>query len=315
MTTVSIALATFNGEQHIPHQLTSFVRQDRLPDELVVCDDGSTDRTLELVQEFADMAPFRVSVHRNSARLGYSQNFSKAMSLCQGDIILLSDQDDIWFANKVMKIVEEHEVQHSLVYVHRLVLSSSIGKDSYTSLGDTGSIRLTKGCATAVSSELLTVALPVPRSWAHDVWIHALGHRLDSRTVIDEPLQIYRIHLSQTSGVLPSKDRILKLPRKLAARSVSASGPLLAQRLEMMEDLLDRLQCLSLEEPVCKLNSLEGAQREVGRELSAIRARLDIVELPTFRDRLFAILRSCRHLFPYDYKDPLEIARDLLFAR
>jgi len=94
-------MATFNGEKYILQQLESIARQTLLPTELVVTDDGSTDATLTILEEFAGNAPFPVKVVRNLTRLGYADNFLKAASLCQGDLIAFCDQDDIWMEEKL----------------------------------------------------------------------------------------------------------------------------------------------------------------------------------------------------------------------
>ncbi len=101
---ISIALATFNGAQFLKEQLESLVEQTFLPAELVVTDDGSTDETLAILEWFADVAPFPVSVHRNEHRLGYGINFLKAASLCSGDVIAFADQDDVWLPAKLERL-------------------------------------------------------------------------------------------------------------------------------------------------------------------------------------------------------------------
>lgn len=108
---ISIAMATYNGEQFIAEQLESIARQSRLPDELVVSDDGSSDSTVEIVRQFASRAPFDVVVLRNQEHIanpepwfrGYTDNFFRAMRACTGDLIALCDQDDVWHADKLMK--------------------------------------------------------------------------------------------------------------------------------------------------------------------------------------------------------------------
>ncbi len=92
---ISIAMCTYNGARFLPEQLASFAAQERLPDELVVCDDGSTDATMEILQDFAATALFEVRVERNPQNLGFVRNFEKTLSLCTGDIVFLSDQDDV----------------------------------------------------------------------------------------------------------------------------------------------------------------------------------------------------------------------------
>lgn len=102
----SIALCTFNGQRYLPAQLDSFLAQTRPPDELIVCDDGSTDDTPRLVEAYAAQAPFPVRFHRNAVNLGVVQNFGQAIDRCQGDWIFLSDQDDLWMPEKLARFDE-----------------------------------------------------------------------------------------------------------------------------------------------------------------------------------------------------------------
>ncbi len=104
---ISIALCTYNGERFLNQQLASMAQQTRLPDELVVCDDRSTDRTLTMVREFAASAPYPVRIFQNEQNLGFAANFERAIRLCQGNLIALSDQDDIWYPIRLQR--SEHE--------------------------------------------------------------------------------------------------------------------------------------------------------------------------------------------------------------
>jgi glycosyltransferase involved in cell wall biosynthesis len=98
---ISIALATYNGEAHIWDQLDSLANQTCLPQELIVCDDGSVDRTLYWVEKFAEIAPFPVHIYRNEKPLGQAHSFLQAASLCEGDLIAFCDQDDVWLPEKL----------------------------------------------------------------------------------------------------------------------------------------------------------------------------------------------------------------------
>ncbi len=102
---VSVAMCTYNGAKYIQEQLDSIAAQSRLPDELVVCDDRSSDNTIEIVKSFGSKVPFSVSLYLNEENLGIIKNFEKAISLCTGNIIALSDQDDVWKPNKIEKIL------------------------------------------------------------------------------------------------------------------------------------------------------------------------------------------------------------------
>src|SRR5262252_4893004 len=98
---VSIALCTSNGQTYLKDQLESYLNQSRLPDELVVCDDVSSDNTVKILEEFAGSAPFPVLIRRNDKQLGYVKNFERCVLECSGDIIFFSDQDDVWNSQKI----------------------------------------------------------------------------------------------------------------------------------------------------------------------------------------------------------------------
>ena len=97
----SVALATYNGEAHLDEQLASIASQTHPPAELVVSDDGSTDGTLDVLQQFAETAPFPVHIYRNERTLGYRDNFLKAAQLTSSPWIAFSDQDDVWLEGKL----------------------------------------------------------------------------------------------------------------------------------------------------------------------------------------------------------------------
>src|SRR6186997_149500 len=101
---VSIAMCTCNGERFLAEQLDSILAQSRPPDEIVICDDASTDGTWALLTTFAPKAPCPVTLRRNDTRLGVIGNFSQAMTLATGDAIALADQDDVWHPMKLEKL-------------------------------------------------------------------------------------------------------------------------------------------------------------------------------------------------------------------
>lgn len=123
----SIAMATFNGEAYIREQLNSLAGQSLLPYELVVCDDGSSDRTLDILQEFEKEALFPVRIYRNPSRLGFADNFLQAASKCSGEWVAFCDQDDIWFSEKLVTVNEaiEHSSASDLMLVTHSVQMAS----------------------------------------------------------------------------------------------------------------------------------------------------------------------------------------------
>lgn len=102
---LSVALCTFNGEKHISEQLESVLCQQMPIDEIIICDDGSSDKTLEIIADFQKSNP-SIKLFENPENLGVIKNFEKAINLCSNGIVFLCDQDDIWFPDKTIKIVE-----------------------------------------------------------------------------------------------------------------------------------------------------------------------------------------------------------------
>ena len=101
---ISIAMATYNGAKFLREQLDSIAAQTLPPYELVICDDGSTDSTLAIAREFAKEVNFPVRIYLNEHNLGFADNFLKAASLCEGDWIAFSDQDDVWLPHKLATV-------------------------------------------------------------------------------------------------------------------------------------------------------------------------------------------------------------------
>lgn len=203
---VSIAMATYNGGPFVEEQLRSFAAQTRPPDELVVCDDGSTDGTPELIENAAAAMPFQTRVVRNQSRLGYSANFEKAVSLCSGDVVFLSDQDDSWFPEKIDYVLRElQSAKAALVTVNDQIIADGelrpIGK---TIFGNTRRLgyaddNLIAGCCTAIRREFLALILPFPSGIAYDTWLGQMAHFLGAVRLIERPLQLYRRHGGNTS--------------------------------------------------------------------------------------------------------------------
>ena len=107
----SVAMCTCNGAAFLGEQLESIAAGERLPDEMVVCDDRSTDGTTAILRRFSERAPFPVRLTRNEHRLGSCRNFAKAIGQCRGRLILLADQDDVWAPGKLRRLTETMDEQ------------------------------------------------------------------------------------------------------------------------------------------------------------------------------------------------------------
>lgn len=204
---ISIAMATYNGARYLREQLDSFAAQHLLPDELVVCDDCSTDQTVAILNEFAATAPFAVQVHTNPRNLGYIANFGRALSLTTGDLIFLSDQDDVWQAEKLAVFERKAAAEPATLYFacDSQLCDGALNpgvrlSENFRRIGarpETGAA----GSCTAIRRELLGLVLPMPDiDFPHDKWITALACAIGRWTYIDRPLQLFRRHGGNTSS-------------------------------------------------------------------------------------------------------------------
>jgi glycosyltransferase involved in cell wall biosynthesis len=226
---ISIAMCTWNGEAYLREQLASFSLQTRTPDELIVCDDNSTDDTVSIVTDFAATAPFPVQLHLNEQNLGSTKNFERAITLCDGDVIALADQDDVWLPEKLQRIEDcfEREPGTGLVFTDAEVVDENLKPLGYRLWQSVGfgeaERRLVRngrvldvllpgwtvtGATMAFRTQFRNLVLEIPTDLAliHDGWIALLIASVADVTFIDEPLIKYRQHARQQIGAKERKD-------------------------------------------------------------------------------------------------------------
>lgn len=228
---ISIAMATYNGAKYLQEQLDSFAAQTLLPDELIVCDDGSTDRTLEIIEEFSRTVAFSVRVYRNETRLGYAANFGRAMSLCSGDVVFLSDQDDYWFRNKIEFVCAVfHANPNTWVVINDAeITDESLELTGLSTLGQMHTAGLNadhhiNGCCSAYRQRILPILLPIPAAThSHDQWLHLLGSSFACREVTTQCLQYYRRHGNNTTGYITSST-LPATPFKLLRQTLTSKN-------------------------------------------------------------------------------------------
>jgi hypothetical protein len=257
-TKVSIALCTFNGAHFLAEQLASYAAQETPPDEIVACDDGSTDGTLAVLGNFAATAPFPVHVHVNEARLGVAANFSKAIGLCLGDVVALSDQDDVWRADKLRRIVAELDrcPNIGMVFTDAVAIDergTSIGYRLWEAvlftsaeqrMADQGYLLevllrhyVVTGATLAFRAKYRDLLLPIPPNALHDAWIALLIAAISGGSALAEPLIGYRQHATQTSG----GERVLGLAAQ-AGRARQQTEDVLEGTAARFELVHERLQ-------------------------------------------------------------------------
>jgi len=220
---LSVAVCTLNGASYLQEQLNSIIAQSRLPDELVICDDRSEDETLDIIKVFASAAPFPVRVFANQERLGLIKNFEKAIRLCNGEIIALSDQDDVWQPEKLKRL---EQALLSAPDVGLVFSDADVVDEHLTPLGSrlwdfwftpqkrrsvmngraVGAVlrgNFVTGATMAFKAKFKEAILPIPTGTPliHDGWIALVIAVLAELAFIDEPLILYRQHRKQFIGV------------------------------------------------------------------------------------------------------------------
>lgn len=295
---VSIALATFNGSKYIKKQLESFAAQSTLPSELIICDDGSTDDTVEIISKFKKTAPFIIKIIQNAENLGHVQNFAKAMALCSGDIVFLSDQDDMWFPNKIETVIQVFQqnpncwvVIHDGELTDGQLVPSGQTKMSQIRRGYGIAERVSTGALSAIRRDLLKFALPIPSGIiAHDTWLHQLASLLTGRRVIlEQSLQYIRRHDENTSSWIVNNDRKLSRLDVIRAQAKTAPASDYTDRLALNTGLTNAVkQMYSVQNEPSDLDAALRAKTRLASERKAIYSRQALLEHSSFKRKLYA---------------------------
>lgn len=209
---VSVCIATYNGEKFIKQQLESILCQLSDHDEVVVSDDGSTDRTVEIIKSFNDN---RIKLLTDYFFHSPIYNFENAIKYAKGDFIFLSDQDDIWLPGRVDKTVNILKIgKVDCVVCNRIEIDAD---------GQTNGIPVLKedftkstflnvlwhnpftGCCMAFNRALIKTALPFPPKLPmHDIWLGLLAFSKRRIAFISEPLIGYRRHDGNVTQLVSS---------------------------------------------------------------------------------------------------------------
>lgn len=206
---ISVCLATYNGEKYIKEQVKSILYQLSDTDELIISDDISTDSTVAIINSFNDA---RIKVNINEKKLGVSANFNSALLKASGDIIFLSDQDDIWLESKVSTSLFHLETYDLIVTNCKVIDKNNITiHESYFDVVNSGKGLIKNlyrstylGCCLAFNKKVLKAILPIPKNLMmyHDWWIGFIAEQNFKVYFLNKPLLLYRRHNSTTSPTL-----------------------------------------------------------------------------------------------------------------
>lgn len=259
---ISVAMATFNGALYVEEQVASILRGARVPDEIVIADDASTDETLTLARRaFRDNSTSGTTLRvlEGAQALGVAANFERAILSCEGDLIALSDQDDIWHEDRLAAAIPSFEKNAGLALQHsdaRLVdsagepLGVSLLEALTVSPGERRALRdgnafpayirrnLATGATVLMRRDLARLATPFPAGWVHDEWLAIVAAAAGSIELIESQLIDYRQHSDNQIGVKPPTlgyrvSRMLE-PRNDRFERLAQRSRVLADRLRQL---------------------------------------------------------------------------------
>lgn len=252
---ISVAMATYNGERYLSKQLESICNQTKKVDDVVIVDDCSTDGTVEMIHKYMEQySQCNIRFFANEENLGYKRNFRKAMSLCEGDIIFLCDQDDIWRENKVealAEILESNEnialVSSSFIQIDSDGKEVSDNKSAYVRRMKEGELvsvpledlifhNVSQGCAMAFRKEMKDMYLKhFVEDLPHD-WVLNVVAAMDKKCYyLNSPMFYYRIHDKNTIGL--NEGLTLNRKNSLAVRTHDAK-----QAVKVL-NLMEKIDC------------------------------------------------------------------------
>lgn len=261
---VSIALCTYNGERFLGEQLDSLLAQTHQSLEIVAVDDSSQDRTIDILQRYAQRDR-RIRIFQTPRNVGYRRNFEIAMLLCHGDFIALCDQDDIWSPNKLHHLLQRIGTAPMIYSNSELV--DEVGNRLGIRMSDKlplGAIddplaftfsNCVSGHSLLIRRDLLHNALPLPDGLFHDWWLAFVAASRGGIVYCDAALVRYRQHSSTITDVRGAR----RLPRTRSDISCKAdSRSVIERRVALLAAFSVDADRLLLEQLLTLLRAREG---------------------------------------------------------
>ena len=205
--TISIAIATYNGEKYLAEQLDSILQQTYPASEIIIIDDCSSDNTVDILQKYANQYP-QIKLHQNEANLGACLSFAKAIRLCNGDYIALADQDDVWLPKKLTTLLDnigDSLLIHSDAFIvdenlNILANTFSKGVMNQTNFIDYLFANNVTGCTCMFTRALISESFPMPEFYMHDHYLAIAASYLGTIKYHTQPLIYYRQHTANQIG-------------------------------------------------------------------------------------------------------------------
>lgn len=218
MSNISVAMATYNGEKFISQQLESIINQTVIPDEIIVCDDNSSDKSIEIINKILGNTNINYKIIRHDVNKGLVRSFRDAIDMSTGDIVFLCDQDDVWIQDKIEKVVSSFDEKDCVLAISNAYLTDdNLVKQSMTLwdlLSFNGVAMINKkniyaemlkrniftGMCMAFRKDFWVKVSECPRCMIHDEWIAWNAINEGKIRFISEPLVLYRQHHNNVVG-------------------------------------------------------------------------------------------------------------------
>lgn len=219
-----IVLATYNGEKYLAQQIDSIRANSAYQDHIsrfIICDDHSTDSTKAIVLQYQAIDE-RIEWHVNTTgKTGPNANFSYGLSLSNAPLVMLSDQDDVWHEEKIVRTRSAIRListsTPALIFTDKRIVDEQLNlicqsyfelkkipKSWHNSLANLMQQNVASGCTCIINRALMDVAMPIPdQAYMHDWWLAIVAKRFGHLELIDAPLIDYRQHGGNSIGAKP----------------------------------------------------------------------------------------------------------------
>lgn len=282
---ISIALCTYNGAKYLIQQLESLCAQTLKADEVIACDDNSSDNTAEILNEYRDKLNIKLVV--NKENLGVAKNFEQAISLCSGDIIFLCDQDDVWDKDKI-KIMSEKMIEEKtgICCCDGIVADENLKQiNSYTLWNTSGLSKIDlntfspyslinsyyfTGMALCFRRNFMKYFMPINENAVHDEWIAFIISCFSKVSFVNQTLVVYRQHSEQKIGII-----LIKSLKEIWKFLRSCKIADMEKKTKKCEDLVIRLKQLEIETNL--ITAVENKIKHLKRRTSRSKFRFFIL--------------------------------------
>jgi len=258
---ISVAMCTFDGDGFVQEQLESIINQTRPPDEIVICDDHSSDGTVQIIRNILAKISISCMLIENERNLGVNKNFEKAIRYCTGNIIFTADQDDCWLEDKIEFVESQFNANAKtlLVFTDGHVVDENL-KSLNSNLWDvfhfpfekdvTGNMSLLElllnrnvvtGATMAFRSELCELILPFGEGWFFDHWIAIIATIRGGVQALPEKAIKYRMHGKNVVGAT-KEAYLLRLKKYFSNYSKAFLSRKRNIYYEMLSQLVTRIE-------------------------------------------------------------------------